>query len=80
MIFIGACKPYSVEACEDAAEEIGKNFIVGNWDIKGCYSYASGDYVDNVYYSKGGITLEKRKSLALPKYRPSGHDCKTYGT
>ena len=80
IIFIGVCKPYSVEACEDAAEVIGKKFYVGDWSTKGCYSYASGEHVNDVYYSTGGLTSEMRRSLALPKYRPSGHDCKTYGT
>ena len=53
---------------------------MGAWSTKGCYSYASGGYVNNVYYSKGGLTLDMRESLGLPKYRPSGHDCKTNGT
>ena len=75
----GVCKPYSLEACEDAAKALGKNFEVDSWSTKGCYSYDSGEYVNNVYYSTGGTTLKKRKSLALPKYRPSGHDCKVYG-
>ena len=61
------------------AKALGKTLYVKNYDIKGCYSYATGKYVNNVYYGTKGRTWEMRLSLALPQYRPSGYDCKTYG-
>ena len=81
ILFIGDCKPYSVKACQNAAKALGKYFRgPAYWTgAKGCYGYTTGQHKDFVFYSTRGSTYEMKSSLALPRYRPEGYDCKTYG-
>ena len=71
------CVPYSLEACQAAADQLGMHVESSSkYHTKGCYSYASGEYSYRIYYGTGGSTEQVRANLTLPKYRPPGFDCK----
>ena len=74
------CVPYSIHACEDAAEALGKEKpYVYNTATKGCFHYLEGKYVNKVYYSLGGSEASMKTILSGPKFRPPGYDCKFDG-
>ena len=79
----GSCVPYSERACEDAADRLGLQkgggdyTFVGDYNIKGCYSYKEDhdEYPNMVFYGTGGIEDQIIDQLAPPAYRPTGYDC-----
>ena len=71
------CEPYSLAACKEAGKQLNlKGLTVSNYDTKGCYSYRNGSYAGMLYYGTGGKAASKSSAVKLPKYRPSGYDCK----
>ena len=84
--FLGACAPYSVEACKSVAKALGKNlggdgykFASSRYNTKGCYGYESGDYAKHIFFGMGGTKDQMKKALATPKFGPLGYDCKNAG-
>ena len=79
------CVPYSQQACEDAANNLGLqkgggNFnFAGDFETKGCYSYESGSYANMAFYGTGGSVEQSNSQLNVPKFRPLGHDCSNTG-
>ena len=79
---VGRCIPYSVEACESAAERLGlrkggNGFkFQGPHAAKGCYAYSSGYFTRVAFYGTGGTVAQNSRPLSGRKYRPNGHDCK----
>ena len=79
------CVPYSQQACEDAADELGlqkggdRHSFAGYYQTKGCYAYVSGAYANTAFYGIGGSDEEMRAQPFRPKYRPVGYDCSING-
>ena len=73
--------PYSQEACEAVAKELGKELgtstyaFAGDYGTKGCYAYTSGAYQNTMFYGLGGTEEDKKSDLTGTKYRPPGYDC-----
>ena len=76
---LDGCKPYSIEACRDAAIRQGlklgsrKYEFEDNWTIKGCYYYKEGSQKGTAFYGTGG-TLEQMARHSTD--HPQGYDCK----
>ena len=83
------CTPYSLEACQQAAEELGLSFqdSSDDYSTKGCYAYAKSrdfDNVGKVWYGEGGSLQDMSRPVLWNKdgykgYRPFGYDCKVAG-
>ena len=83
--FLGpsSCKPYSKNACEDAADRLGLQkgagdyTFVGDYNIKGCYAYKEDhdEYPNMAFYGIAGTEDQIIDQPAAPAYRPTGYDC-----
>ena len=73
--------PYSQEACEAVAKELGKELgnnlyaFAGDYETKGCYAYKGGYLGKSVFYGRGGTIEEMKRDLTGDIYRPPGYDC-----
>ena len=80
--WIDNCVPYSQEACEAVAKELGiqlgteKYAFAKDTYTDGCYAYKSGTYENTMWYGTGATEEQMKTELTLPKYRPPGYDCK----
>lgn len=76
-----ACIPYSQEACLSASADLGLKWghpsssFAGNYHTKGCYTYMSGTYENQVFYGTGGSVADMQTSLDPPQMRVPGADC-----
>jgi len=78
-----SCSPYSQEACEDAAANLGLTFVnAGNHNIDGCYAYPAdhSTYPNQAYFGTGAVltaaTVDNTVSAyGNSVYRPEGFDC-----
>ena len=82
------CTPYSLEACQQAAQELGLDFQASSdsYGTKGCYAYAKSreNNVGTVWYGEGGSKQVMERPVLWNKdeykgYRPFGYDCKVVG-
>ena len=72
------CEPYLESACKIAGEILGKPSESGNWNIKGCYQYETGEYSDKLWFGTGGTYGSKIEDTQKSgTSRPEGIDCKT---
>ena len=81
-LYIEECVPYSEQRCKMAAAALkGFRFVSSGktYATKGCYAYTSGEFANKVYYGLGGDNKARAKVVALPKFRPRGHDCTKTG-
>lgn len=80
---LGACKPYSEQACRDAALTLGLQLgltsdphsFSGSSLHKGCYAYKSGQYAGRAFYSTGGTVEAMQRAVPQDRYRPKNYDC-----
>ena len=70
------CEPYSIEACKQAGNYLGKEVNVGDYGTKGCYGYKSGKYSASLWYGTGGTDAKNKETLKGSNFRPTGYDCK----
>ena len=71
------CIPTSIEACREVSIRHNKKISISDYGTKGCYTYASGQHKDTIWYGvNGGIDEILKETLSSTKYRPSTHDCK----
>ena len=75
------CIPTSIEACRQVSIRHNKKISISDYGTKGCYTYASGEYKDTIWYGvNGGIDEVLKESIQNKRrqkqYRPSTHDCK----
>ena len=75
------CIPTSIEACREVSIRHNKKISISDYGTKGCYTYASGQHKDTIWYGVNGgideILKESIQSYGRKKqYRPSTHDCK----
>ena len=86
--FLDNCVPYSQQACKDVSNKLGlklghsNHAFAADYDIKGCYAYASGSYAGHVFYGTGGTRKEMKdphQEYRTILYRPIGYDCNTSG-
>ena len=76
------CEPYSIQACKNAGARLGRIFLKGNWDYKGCYIYIDGSQFGDIFYGTNGTDFQEEISSPLDSTivaRPPGFDCKGYG-
>ena len=87
------CNPYTPQACEDAdvpsgrskklGGDGGKSNFEGDFEIKGCFAFDNPNYFNSLtdlYYGTGGSEEDMKIPPPVPKYRPSGYDCRIAGT